>query len=159
MLPLGHIGIRAERGNDRNSLLTHDEQITLMSQWSIFRSPLMMGGDLPSSDDFTYDMLTNSEVLAVNQQSSNGHKSYQQGDIVAWTADDPGTSAKFVSLTNLGDSSATVDLSWKQLDVGFPDPVVRDLWAHQDQGRAKTFKATLRPHATMLCKVSQSPAQ
>ena len=75
MLPLGHIGIRAERGDDRSSLLTHDEQYTLMSMWSIFRSPLMFGGDIPSSDAFTIDILTNPEVLDVNQHSENGRES------------------------------------------------------------------------------------
>jgi len=50
MLPLGRIGIRAERGDDRASLFTHDEQQTVMTLWSIFRSPLMFGGDLPSND-------------------------------------------------------------------------------------------------------------
>ncbi|MBI1782633.1 MAG: glycoside hydrolase family 27 protein, partial [Sphingobacteriales bacterium] len=47
MLPLGHIGIRAERGANRMSHFTKDEQITLMTLWCIFRSPLMFGGDLP----------------------------------------------------------------------------------------------------------------
>ncbi len=51
MLPLGRIGIRAERGADRQSLFTRDEQVTLMTLWSISRSPLMFGGDLPSNDD------------------------------------------------------------------------------------------------------------
>ena len=69
MLPLGHIGIRAERGDDRQSLLTRAEQITLMTLWAICRSPLMFGGDLPSSDDFTLQLLTNDEVLQVNQAS------------------------------------------------------------------------------------------
>ena len=67
MLPLGHIGIRAERGVDRQSLLTRAEQITLMTLWAISRSPLMFGGDLPSSDSFTLQLLTNDEVLQVNQ--------------------------------------------------------------------------------------------
>src|SRR6202167_2171485 len=66
MLPLGHIAIRGERGDDRASLLTHDEQYTLMSMWAIFRSPLMLGGDIPSSDAFTIKLLTNREVLDVN---------------------------------------------------------------------------------------------
>ena len=51
MLPLGQIGIRAERGDPRMSLLTHDEQSTLMTLWSIARSPLMFGGNLPDNDD------------------------------------------------------------------------------------------------------------
>lgn len=155
MLPLGHIGIRAERGKDRKSLLTHDEQITLMSQWSIFRSPLMMGGDLPSSDDFTYSLLTNPEVLAVNQHSSNGHESYHQGNTVAWTAEAPGGTAKYVSITNLGDTDAPVDIPWKDLDVAYAKPAVRDLWAHKDGGKVDRVKVTLRPHASMLWKVSK----
>jgi len=73
MLPLGHIGIRAKRGEDRASLFSHDEQYTLMTLWSIFRSPLMFGGDLPSSDAFTISLITNPEVLEVNQNSTDGH--------------------------------------------------------------------------------------
>jgi alpha-galactosidase len=53
MLPLGHIGLRAERGDDRLSLLSHDEQTSLMTLLCIFRSPLMMGGDLTTLDPFT----------------------------------------------------------------------------------------------------------
>src|ERR1039458_254279 len=76
MLPLGHIGLRAERGDDRLSLLSHDEQITLMTLWCIFRSPLMMGGDLPTLDSFTRSLLSNPEVLAVNQHSSGATIAY-----------------------------------------------------------------------------------
>ena len=47
MLPLGHIGIRAERGEPRDSRLTQAERVTLMTLWVIARSPLMIGGDLP----------------------------------------------------------------------------------------------------------------
>ena len=75
MLPLGRIAIRGERGEDRRSLLTKDEQVTLMSLWAIFRSPLMMGGDLPSNDAFTLGLLTNPEVLAVNQRSTGNRNS------------------------------------------------------------------------------------
>ena len=53
MLPLGRIGIRAERGESRMTRFTRDEQRTLMSLWSIAQSPLMFGGDLPGNDDFT----------------------------------------------------------------------------------------------------------
>ena len=53
MLPLGKIGIRAERGDNRFTRFTKDEQITLISLWSMFRSPLMFGGNLPDNDEFT----------------------------------------------------------------------------------------------------------
>ena len=71
MLPLGRIGIRAENGDDRMSRFSRDEQISLMSLFAIFRSPLMFGGDLPSNDAFTLSLITNKEVLYVNQFSQN----------------------------------------------------------------------------------------
>ncbi len=109
MLPLGHIGIRAERGEDRASLFSHDEQYTLMTLWSIFRSPLMFGGDLPSSDAFTISLITNPEVLEVNQNSTDGHQSYHEVDTIASTADVPGKRAKYVAVFNIGDAPKTID--------------------------------------------------
>ncbi|AXC15925.1 Alpha-galactosidase precursor [Acidisarcina polymorpha] len=154
MLPLGHIAIRGERGDDRKSLFTHDEQITLMSLWSTFRSPLMMGGDLPSSDDFTLGLLSNPEVLDVDQKSSGGHQSYDQGAILAWTADAPGGTAKYVPVFNTGDAPAKADLKWNQVGVDTHEPLVRDLWTRQDLGQKATISLTLQPHASVLYKVS-----
>ena len=155
MLPLGHIGIRAERGKDRPSLLTHDEQYTLMSLWSIFRSPLMMGGDLPTSDAFTYELLTNAEVLAVNQHSDNGRESYRSGTTVAWTADAPGSGSKYVAVFNRGNTGQTVDLPWNKMGVDWTPATVRDLWQHKDQKGVAALHITLRPHAGVLYKVSR----
>ena len=103
MLPLGRIGIRAERGDERMSQLSHDEQITVMSLFSIFKSPLMFGGDLPGNDTFTEALLTNDEVLYVNQHSTNNKQLYRDGGMIAWTADDPKTGDKFVALFNASD--------------------------------------------------------
>ena len=154
MLPLGHIGIRAERGDDRPSLLTHDEQYTLMSMWAIFRSPLMFGGDIPSSDRFTIDLLTNPEVLAVNQHSDNGREAYREGDIISWTADRPGSPAKYVTVSNVGDTEKAVSLPWKAIGINAKKASVRDLWSHKELGSMDAFAMTLRPHASVLLKVT-----
>ncbi len=156
MLPLGHIGIRAERGDDRKSLFTHDEQYTLMTLWSIFRSPLMFGGDLPSSDDFTIALITNPEVLAVNQASSHGHQSYRQGDTIAWTADTTGSKAeaKYVAVFNIGDKEMPVDLKWSDVGVSGNQATVRDLWARKDLGKQAGVRLALAPHASVFYKVS-----
>jgi alpha-galactosidase len=103
MLPLGHIGIRAERGDDRMSRLTRDEQFTLMTLFAIFRSPLMFGGDLPGNDAFTLSLLTNNEVLAVSKSSVNNRELFSENDRIAWTADDPETGDKFLALFNTAD--------------------------------------------------------
>ncbi|MGC1186889.1 MAG: glycoside hydrolase family 27 protein [Candidatus Acidiferrales bacterium] len=153
MLPLGRIGIRAERGDDRSSLFTHDEQQTVMTLWSIFRSPLMFGGDLPSNDAFTLALITNPEVLAVNQNSAGGHQSYHQGDTIAWTAGEPGSSARYVAVFNVGDSVESTDLAWSDVGIAAKRPNVRDLWAHKDLGPQDRIRVSLAPHASVLYKI------
>lgn len=103
MLPLGKIGIRAERGEPRMSGFTKDEQYTLMSLFAIFRSPLMFGGDLPGNDEFTLSLITNREVLKVNQNSTNNRQLFRNDDLIAWTADDPKTGDKYLALFNAMD--------------------------------------------------------
>ncbi len=98
MLPLGRIGIRAERGNDRMSMFTKDEQYTLMSLFLICRSPLMFGGNLPDNDKFTLNLITNEEALAVLQKSQNNKLLFDEGKKIAWTADDLNSNAKYVAL-------------------------------------------------------------
>ena len=71
MLPLGHIGLRAERGGDRSSLLTADEQRTMLTLWAMGRSPLMVGGDLPSSDEATLSLLENPALEEVTAGSAD----------------------------------------------------------------------------------------
>lgn len=102
MLPMGHISIRGERGADRRTNFTHDEQYTLMTLWSIFKSPLMFGGHLPDNDTFTNSLLTNNEVLEMHNYSVNNKEWYSQDDRIAWTADDPANGDKYVALFNNG---------------------------------------------------------
>ncbi|MEJ2054416.1 MAG: NPCBM/NEW2 domain-containing protein [Calditrichaceae bacterium] len=98
MLPLGRIGIRAERGDDRMSQFTKDEQYTLMSLFLICRSPLMFGGHLPDNDAFTLQLLTNDEALAVLQNSRNNRQLFNDGEKIAWIADNPLTGDKYLAL-------------------------------------------------------------
>ncbi|WP_223649646.1 NPCBM/NEW2 domain-containing protein [Hymenobacter psoromatis] len=107
MLPLGRLGIRAERGDDRQSRFTPDEQRTLMTLWSIFRSPLMFGGDLPSNNAATLALITNPRVLAVSRASAHNRQLFRRGDLVGWVADDPQTGDKFLALFNAQDQEPT----------------------------------------------------
>ena len=66
MIPFGHIGIRCTiAGPDRQTRFTKDEQVMLMSLWALAPSPLMLGNNLPDTDEWTLSLLTNDEVLAV----------------------------------------------------------------------------------------------
>jgi alpha-galactosidase len=154
MLPLGRLRIRGYQDGPRLSRLTHDEQRTLMTLWSIFRSPLMMGGDLPSLDSFTLSLLTNDEVLAVDQHSSHNHLLFTQSTEIAWVADLPGTKQKYVALFNLGETPATVTVSWKELGLSGKN-AVRDLWQKKDLGTYHhQFGAEINPHSADLYKLS-----
>lgn len=155
MLPLGRIGIRAEQGEDRQSLLTKDEQMTLMTLWCILRSPLMFGGDLPSNDTFTLGLLTNHEVLNVNQNSRMNREVFAHGDHIAWCADLPDSKAKYLAVFNIGDDKeAAIEVNWK--DLGLPDNcLLRDLWKMEELGRFESrYIFHLKPHASGLYKVS-----
>ncbi len=109
MLPLGKIGLRAERGQPRMTGFTQDEQYTLMSLFSIFGSPLMFGGDLPGNDEFTLSLITNKDVLEVNQHSINGKQIFRDNDLIAWSADDPKTGDKYLALFNASDKQPIVE--------------------------------------------------
>lgn len=109
MLPLGRIGIRAERGNPRMTDFTKDEQYTLMTLWSIFKSPLMFGGHLPDNDSFTLSLLTNKQVLAVLNKSINNKPLFNTTDKAAWIADEQGTGAKYVAVFNKADQQLVME--------------------------------------------------
>lgn len=115
MLPLGHIGIRAERGQDRQSLLTTEEQRTMMTLWGITRSPLFVGGDLPTSGGATLELLTNSAVLDVHAHGRSPHEILREETYVVWISELPGKTA--VAVFNLDNDPRTIDLSKSSLGV------------------------------------------
>jgi hypothetical protein len=115
MLPMGRIGIRAERGNPRMTSFTRDEQYTLMTLWSIFKSPLLFGGNLPDNDAFTDSLLTNKDVLYVLNKSTNNKPLFSNKTQAAWIAEDPANGDKFLALFNLDDQEqiAASKAVWK----------------------------------------------
>ena len=154
MLPLGRIGIRAERGEPRMTRFTRDEQRTLISLWSIAQAPLMFGGDLPSNDDFTLSLISNDEVLAVDQHGSHGGAFAEGGDSVVWTADGPGADEKYVAVFNVGEAGPIdVRVAWAALKL--PERcVLRDLWAREDIGAiAGGYTFRVGPHGSGIYKI------
>jgi hypothetical protein len=150
MLPLGRLRLRGFDDPPRASRLTHDEQTTLMTLWCIFRSPLMMGGDLPTLDSWTASLLENPEILAVDQSSTGGHEVFNRDSRVAWAADAPGGRSKYVALFDTGDVGADVAVAWREIGVSGKQNV-RDLWARRDLGTFDdSFPARLNPHGAGL---------
>ena len=154
MIPLGRLSIRGERGDDRMSDLSRDEQYTLMNLFTIFRSPLMFGGDLPSNDGFTDSLLTNENVLRMHRESQDVRLVYSDEDRVAITSRHPDEGWTYLALFNRQDSlpqQLAVDLS----DLGLEDDVsVIDLWSGEEMGSTNgQFARGLAPHASGLYRL------
>jgi alpha-galactosidase len=154
MLPLGRIGVRAEVGDDRRSRLSRVEQRTLMTLWSIARSPLMYGGDLPSSDAADLELITNDEVLAVDQNATRSRELFSRGNEIAWTSDDIGSPAKYLAVFNTGDhGGAKIHVSWSELGLP-PDCELRDLWERKDLGTVHGgYEFEILPHGSGLYRL------
>ena len=157
MLPLGRLCVRGFKDVPRLSRLTHDEQITLMTLWSIFRSPLMMGGDLPTSDPFTFSLLTNPDVIAVDQASTGEHELFRDGDKVAWISSTADGHGRYVALFNTGDQPAQVTVSKQQIGLGPTRCTVRNLWQRKNLGGfSGSFSVKLNPHSAGLYEFSMA---
>jgi hypothetical protein len=156
MLPLGRISIRGERGKDRMTGFTKTEQYTLMNLWAIFRSPLMFGGDLPSNDQFTLSLLTNDDVMAVNQHSSANIQLKEANGQIVWTADVPGTKDKYVAFFNLNDAgSSEISVTLAELGIS-GNYTVKDLWSKQDKAKTSDkFTVAVEPHASVLVRFTK----
>ena len=155
MLPLGRIGIRAERGQPRMSGFTKDEQYTLMTLFAIFRSPLMFGGNLPDNDEFTLSLITNTDVLEVNQHSINNKQLFRENDLIAWTADDPTTGDKFLALFNASDLPGTKEISVRFDQLGLTGSyAVTDLWTGDKLGKFRdVFTREINYHGAGLYRI------
>lgn len=155
MLPLGRLCLKDQHGPDRMSRLTKDEQRTMMTLWCVSRAPLMFGGDLLSMDPFTLSLLTNEEVLAVNQSSTGNRELFDRGDQIAWVADVPQTEQKYLAVFNLADEGpAPVKVSLEEVGLSGPC-AVRDLWAQKDLAACEgECAATINVHGAGLYKLT-----
>lgn len=144
MLPLGRIGVRAERGEPRDSRLTPDEQRMLLTLWAMGRSPFMIGGHLPETDEATIQRLANPGLARVLHGSVDGAELWRErdasgdGEIVVWGAREADGPARFlavfwtgpaghhvqVALADvLGDAAVAVPGTWTAHDLWDPGVV------------------------------------
>jgi len=152
MLMVGIVGF----GNTHPTHLKPNEQITHISLWSLLSSPLLIGCDLTRLDPFTKALLTNDDVLDVNQDPLGrpAGRIAETGDAQIWArplADD----THAVGLVNLGSDRQDITVSWSQLGLSGPQPV-RDLWQRRDLGAFKDgYTVSVPAHGTVLIKVGR----
>jgi alpha-galactosidase len=147
MLPLGRLAL-----GQRDTKFTPDEQRTLMTLWSIARSPLIMGGDLRHLDAPTLALLTNPEVLAVNQASTDNRPHFVEDGTRIWSAR-PEQRGRYLALFNTTDKPRRVALPLRDLGLDGAVPV-RDLWARRDLAAMRDHAAAeLPPHGAALYRL------
>jgi hypothetical protein len=154
MLPVGRLGPAPGWGQPRDTRLSHDEQRTLMTLWCIFPSPLMIGGELPSADDWTISLLTNPEVLSVDQHSTGNHPVISTDKTVVWLADSTANDGQYLAVFNNSESEADLRYAWKNLGLTAKAYKLRDLWQHKDLGPADSLTVDLSPHSSVLYRLS-----
>ena len=159
MLPLGYLGPAPGWGQPRYTRLTHDEQRTFFTLWCIFPSPLMVGGDLPRADAWTTSLLTNPEVIEVDQNSTGNHPVITTDKAVVWMAQSSTTKGYYLAAFNLGESSETLHYSWKDLGLPGSKYGLRDLWERKDLGASGAVNLTLPPHGSVLYGISAGSQQ
>jgi len=154
MLPLGRLGPAPGWGQPRETRLSHDEQQTLMTLWCIFPSPLMIGGELPSADDWTISLLTNPEVIAVDQHSKGNHPVISTDKTVAWLASSTLEDTQYLAIFNITGSESTQRYEWKDFGLSGTVYQLRDLWQQKDLAPAGSVTITLPAHGSVLYRLS-----
>jgi alpha-galactosidase len=151
MLVVGYVGWGPSLHPTR---LSPHEQMTHLTLWSLLASPLLIGCDMTRLDEFTLSLLTNDEVLAVNQDGL-GHQASRvakDGPLEVW-AKELEDGSKAVGLFNRGEKRARVRVLWS--DLGASDTLlVRDLWRQKDLGLYDgSYEAEVARHGAVLLGV------
>jgi alpha-galactosidase len=152
MMVIGYVNFG---GKQHPSRLTPDEQYLHMTAWSMASSPLLLGCDLDKLNEFTLNLVSNDEVLAVNQDTLGKQATIASNDgnnlLVYVRSLEDGTKA--VALYNLGREPAKVTAKWSDLKLS-GEHTVRDLWRQKDLGGfTDEFSMTVAPHGAELVKI------
>jgi alpha-galactosidase len=151
MLVVGKVGWGP---NLHPTRLVPDEQYTHISLWSLLSSPLLIGCDMNSMDEFTYSLLSNDEVIAVNQDSLGVQaKQVIKGDTQVW-AKDLSDGSKAVGLFNVTLTEQDVNLKFADLGISGKNKI-RDLWRQKDLGEFQDCFETKGPaHGVVFIKIT-----
>jgi len=124
--------------------------------WAMMAAPLIAGNDLRTMSQATKDILTNTEVIAVDQDSAGkqGTKVHADGGLEVWAKPLKQKGAVAVALFNRNDAAGDIGFKWSDVGLKAGKAMVRDLWAHNDRGTfAESFKSNVPPHGVVMLKI------
>ncbi len=145
MLPIGELRPHPDVGpGPRHTRLSPVEQQTQITLWAIARSPLIVGANLTLLDGATLRLLTNRDLIRINQTSTGSREVSRQDDLVVWSADLPGNE-KAIALFNLSDTSRRVEKS--TTEFGIAASSIQDIWSGAKEQTTK-ISVELPAHAS-----------
>ena len=159
MLAVGELKPAPGWGEPRTTRLTKDEQRTLLTLWSIARSPLIMGGELLVCDEWTKSLLTNAEVIAVDQHSTGNHAVETTPQSAVWLAQPETGAGYYVAIFNRSDTAQTLHYDFGKLGVPKGEYELRDLWERKNPGPNKAIDVKLAAHASVLYSLTPKAKQ
>lgn len=152
MIPLGHISIRGERGEDRMTRLTPAEQYSLMNLFLILRSPLMFGGDLPTMDDFTLSLLSNDKAIAANMYGTDVRRIFHEDGKLAITSKDSRNGLNYLAIFNANEEAKEISVNLK--DNGISGKKALNIWDDSTlKAKDGVLTVTLEPHSSLLLNI------
>jgi alpha-galactosidase len=152
MLEVGNYGLDGNPGMNDTEYKSH------FSLWCIMASPLIAGNDLRSMNQASKDILTASEVIAVNQDSlgKQGRRVKDLGELEVWSKTLNGSGVRAVLLLNRSTAAANITVNWSDIGLANGNAVVRDLWAKLDLGTyVSSYTASNIPaHGVVVVKIT-----
>ncbi len=158
MLPIGHLSVNNHPiAPARMSNFTKDETYTLLTLWSIARSPLIMGGDLLTSPEWVISLMKNQEVINVDQYSSDNHQVLRNESQAIWTAKGSENGVTYLAVFNMEDKPQTIDFKFSLVPGLEGSFNVRDLWKHENIAAAAAhFSSLIGPHGARFLKLTKA---
>ena len=154
MLPIGYI--KQDYSPDITTQFTKDEQVTMLTLWSIFRSPLIIGGEMTKFDDFTMSLLTNEGILKMHRNARHSHQVWRRemngSEIVLWTAADA-EGGQYAALFNIGENAADISVPLTELEI-YEAKDITELWSNE-AFHADNISADLAPHSARAYYLSR----
>lgn len=153
MLPVGILG--KGFGEERNTRFTREEQITMMTLWCIFRSPLMLGAELPKLDRWTLELLTNRKVLQLLSDSSGAKQIMRDKEQSIWLSKSTKEDSYYLALFNLSDEVRNIEVHSEMLEMeNLKGSSLEELWSGEKlPGFQNVLKTEVSVHGAKLYKI------
>ncbi|MGN0599989.1 MAG: glycoside hydrolase family 27 protein [Oscillospiraceae bacterium] len=146
MLPIGPILQDYDKAN--RTKFTESEQITMMTLWSIFRSPLMIGGEMTGFDDFTMSLLTNEDIIRMHHNSRHSHPVYRRmengNEYILWTS----VSCEggcYIAVFNAGENDGIMNVDLEAAEI-YGKVSGKELWSGESISAECSFTVKLERH-------------